>query len=517
MSYNQGIKTINATTTGVADGQCSLSRHKSSPHIETVSHGKLQFLAVPLLILNDVAAFYFSILIAYAIRALLLPVIIKTFPQIFLLMVFNTLWWVPALACIFFIFEKSYTKRLPFWQEAGHIVKTTTLVFLVAICIVFLAKLGDTTSRTLVLVAWTISLFVVPTFRYLGKLLLVKLHIWEKPVIIVGAGETGKLILKAIQCQPTIGYKPVGFLDDDKVKQLHPPELPSGQKVPVLGNFDEAETVMEHTGVYDVIVAAPGLQGKNLVQLVNRLQRKANNLLVVPDLFGMAMEGVDVQYLFDERTLVLGIKNNLNDKLNVTIKRVFDLLTGMLIFIGLLPFMVLIAILIKLESNGPVIFAHRRVGKDGIEFNCLKFRTMVSNAQQVLEELLDNDPESREEWNRDFKLKNDPRVTRIGKLLRKTSLDELPQIINVLMGQMSLVGPRPIVKDEIIKYGSRINYYYQVPPGITGLWQVSGRSDIDYKTRVQIDTWYVRNWSLWLDITLLIRTINVVLARKGAY
>lgn len=501
-----------------ADGTCPAAGYDFLLHMTVARNAKLRLLAVPLLIFNDILAFYLSILIAYSVRLLLLPAVVKVFPELpSLTFIFRSIWWVPFLGCLFFIFEKTYTKRLPYWQEAGQIVKTATLVFLLTMCIVFLAKQGDSTSRTTVMLSWVVSIFIVPTFRYLGKLLLAKLHIWEKPVLIVGAGETGRLILNALDNEPTLGYKPVGFLDDDKIKHLHPPRLASGQEVPVLGNLGDAEIIMERSGVRDVIVAVPGMPSKKLVQLVNRLQRKARNLMVVPDLFGMAMEGVGVQYLFNERTLLLDIKNNLNDKFNIFIKKVFDLSAGLVIFTCLLPFMILIAALIKIESKGPVIFTHRRLGKGGVEFNCLKFRTMVSNAQQVLGELLESNQDAYEEWNRDFKLKDDPRVTRIGGFLRKTSLDELPQIINVLKGEMSLVGPRPIVRDEIIKYGTSIDNYYQVLPGITGLWQVNGRNDVDYKTRVQIDTWYIRNWSLWLDITLLIRTISVVIARKGAY
>lgn len=518
MSYDQRLKTVENPTPRAVDGTCSIGGYDFYLNMLVARNGKLRLLAVPLLIFNDILAFYLSILIAYAIRLLLLPSVTKVFPELpSLIVIFYSIWWVPFLGCLFFIFEKSYTKRLPYWQEAGQIVKTTTLVFLLTMCVVFLAKLGDSTSRTIVLLSWVFSIFTVPTFRYFGKLLLAKMHIWEKPVLIVGAGETGKLILNALNSEPTLGYKPVGFLDDDRIKQLHPPKLASGHEVPVLGNLDDAEIVMERSGIRDVIVAVPGMPSKKLVQLVNRLQSKARNLMVVPDLFGMAMEGVGVQYLFNERTLLLDIKNNLNDKLNIIIKKAFDLFAGLVILICLLPFMILIAALIKIESKGPVIFTHRRLGKDGVEFNCLKFRTMVSNAQQVLGELLENDQDAYEEWNRDYKLKNDPRVTRIGGFLRKTSLDELPQIINVLKGEMSLVGPRPIVREEIIKYGSNIDNYYQVPPGITGLWQVNGRNDVDYKTRVQIDTWYIRNWSLWLDVTLLIRTVSVVFARKGAY
>ncbi|MEM3434110.1 MAG: sugar transferase, partial [Candidatus Methanomethyliaceae archaeon] len=170
-----------------------------------------------------------------------------------------------------------------------------------------------------------------------------------------------------------------------------------------------------------------------------------------------------------------------------------------------------------LDSPGPVLFRHRRLGLGGREFWCYKFRTMHVNAEEVLQKLLASDPALRAEWERDFKLRNDPRVTRVGRLLRRTSLDELPQIFNVLKGEMSLVGPRPIVEKEVPRFGLFASDYFSVRPGVTGLWQVSGRNDTGYEHRVRLESWYVRNWSLWLDLTVLIRTIGVVLARRGAY
>lgn len=177
----------------------------------------------------------------------------------------------------------------------------------------------------------------------------------------------------------------------------------------------------------------------------------------------------------------------------------------------------IIAILIYLDSPGPIVFGHKRVGQDGKSFSCYKFRSMVPNAQEALEQYLKDNPAAREEWERDFKLKDDPRVTKIGKFLRKTSLDELPQLWNVLVGDMSLVGPRPIVRDEIVKYGDYINDFYLVPPGITGVWQVSGRSDTTYEERVLMDSWYVHNWSVWIDIVYLLKTVLAVAKSKGAY
>ena len=181
------------------------------------------------------------------------------------------------------------------------------------------------------------------------------------------------------------------------------------------------------------------------------------------------------------------------------------------------PLLLGIALWIKRDSPGPVIFKHKRVGKDGKTFNCYKFRTMCVDAEERLTELLRTNPAARAEWEKDFKLKDDPRITKSGKFLRETSLDELPQIFNVLKGEMSLVGPRPIIQAEIPRYGKYIEDFYMVRPGITGMWQTSGRSDVSYDERVQMDTWYVRNWNVWFDVVLLWRTFKVVINKKGAY
>ncbi|MES3826395.1 sugar transferase, partial [Escherichia coli] len=169
------------------------------------------------------------------------------------------------------------------------------------------------------------------------------------------------------------------------------------------------------------------------------------------------------------------------------------------------------------KDGGPAIYGHERVGKNGKPFKCLKFRSMVVNSKEVLENLLATDDSARHEWEMTFKLKNHPRITKIGQLLRRTSLDELPQLFNVLKGEMSLVGPRPIITAELERYNDEVAYYLLSKPGMTGLWQVSGRSDVDYDTRVYLDAWYVKNWSMWNDIAILFKTTTVVLKRDGAY
>jgi exopolysaccharide production protein ExoY len=197
-------------------------------------------------------------------------------------------------------------------------------------------------------------------------------------------------------------------------------------------------------------------------------------------------------------------------------KRVFDFVVTALLTIAISPILLLIALLAKLDG-GPVIFGHRRIGANGETFVCWKFRTMVPNADEVLARVLATDPEARAEWERDFKLKNDPRITRIGRILRVTSFDELPQLFNVLKGEMSLVGPRPIVAKEIARYGSAFHDYVSCRPGITGIWQVSGRNDIDYGARVRLDQEYARNWSLRRDSYILLQTAVVVIQGRGAY
>ncbi len=198
------------------------------------------------------------------------------------------------------------------------------------------------------------------------------------------------------------------------------------------------------------------------------------------------------------------------------VKRVFDICLVLLLLPLVLLVMGGIALLIKLDSRGPIFFHHIRIGKNGKAFKCYKFRTMIKNAEAVLNDVLQN-PQARKEWEKDFKLKDDPRITRIGKILRKSSLDELPQFFNVLRGNMSFVGPRPIVEKEIPLYGGKFNFYKTVTPGITGLWQISGRSDTTYNTRIRLDQQYVESMNLLLDIQTLLKTIPAVVLKRGAY
>lgn len=199
------------------------------------------------------------------------------------------------------------------------------------------------------------------------------------------------------------------------------------------------------------------------------------------------------------------------------IKRILDIVVAALLLVPAIPFGLIIALAIALETRGPVFFVHRRIGKGNRHFRLWKFRSMVVNADAVLDHYLGQHPELLSEWEATHKLKEDPRVTRVGRWLRRSSLDELPQLVNVLRGEMSMVGPRPIVEEEVAKYGEAFALYSQVKPGLTGLWQVSGRTDTSYRRRIDLDLKYIRNWTLWLDLKVLWRTVRVVIFGHGAY
>lgn len=208
-----------------------------------------------------------------------------------------------------------------------------------------------------------------------------------------------------------------------------------------------------------------------------------------------------------------------SEKLNQSdrLKRAIDLVISLPVFMFLLPFFGLVALAIKLDDGGPILFRHKRRGRNGEMFGCLKFRSMKPNAESLLPEILAKDPVAAAEWKEDQKLRNDPRVTRLGKILRKSSLDELPQLWNIVMGEMSIVGPRPIVDAEVEKYGDRIRYYDSVRPGVLGLWQVNGRNDTSYEQRVELDMEYAMTRSSLSDVAIMVKAVPAVLLSRGAY
>jgi Undecaprenyl-phosphate galactose phosphotransferase WbaP len=354
------------------------------------------------------------------------------------------------------------------------------------------------------------TLILLPMGRGLTKRLLSRLGLWGRQVIVLGAGTIGERVVKTLVQTPLQGLQPIAAFDDDWRKHQG---VVAG--VPVLGNLAEAETVAKEMGINHAIVAIPSLPPEQLAEFVSRQSRHFGVMQFVPDLVSLPSEVVYTSNLTG--MLALEVHNQLAIPVNRIVKRTLDIIAVTLGGILISPILLLIGIAVYLDSPGPIFFGHKRIGRDGKFFKAWKFRTMISNAQEKLEQYLKENPELETEWRETQKLQNDPRVTRIGKFLRKYSLDELPQLWNVFIGEMSLVGPRPIVEAEAEKYGKGFELYKLVRPGITGYWQTSGRSDTDYDERVALDSFYVRNWSVWLDIIILVKTPAVVLGGEGAY
>jgi undecaprenyl-phosphate galactose phosphotransferase len=419
--------------------------------------------------------------------------------------------WLPLVFMLFLFFEGLYGKRMLVYQMTERIFLSCLGGTVFSVLLMFIAQVSGQVSRLFVLLFAALAFAILSIVRIFICKVFKKVRAFQIPVLIVGAGKTADFVVRQIRRDAGMRYRILGFLEDRK------PFKDYGPNMPILGGFDDLEKAAKETGVDTILIAAPGLPQDKLSDLIYRAQSLVKHVAVVPNLVAVPMSNVSVESFFDAKIMVLHIKNNLDNPWNRLLKRLFDI--GATIVGGILisPLLLAIAIWVYHDSPGPVIFKHRRVGKDGREFNCYKFRSMCVNSKEVLDHLLATDPKAKAEWDKEFKLKDDPRITKSGAFLRKTSLDELPQLWNVLKGEMSLVGPRPIVQAEVERYDKFIKEYYSVLPGITGMWQTSGRSDIDYPERVQMDSWYVHNWSVWLDMVLLWRTVAVVLSHKGAY
>ena len=328
---------------------------------------------------------------------------------------------------------------------------------------------------------------------------------WGHPVVLFGCGDSALSMLRKLKSQPHLGLRPVAVVSDQSLDV----EI---EGTPIFR--------LEHlswiaSGVTHAILAAPELSRSEFTEVVARGCDAFPHFIIIPDTDSMSKLGSYAQDL--SGTLGIRLGNNLLKRGPQVVKRIMDLGCSLALALFLLPLMTLISLLVSVDSGFPVFYSQKRLGRGGRTFRIWKFRTMVKNSAKVLDHYLANNPEAKKEWSTAQKLRKDPRITALGKVLRKASLDELPQLWNVLKGEMSLVGPRPIVNSEVDKYKEHYAVYIKTTPGITGLWQVSGRNQTTYEERVALDTFYVRNWSVWMDIYLLVKTVGVVLTAHGAY
>ncbi len=410
-------------------------------------------------------------------------------------------WWLGA-----------WTARLlPGWglgavEELRRTMMLLGMAFVGTAVALFLSKQAEANSRFTLTLAYVLSIPLVPYGRTLVKKLLVKTGGWGLPAAIYGGGAAGRRVIEALHEETGLGYHPFAVFDDEAERWGG---FVAG--VPVLGGVHRCT----HQAPI-AILALPDIDRARLPALLDGPLSHYKQIVIIPDLFEIPSLWVRSRDIAG--VLGLEITSNLLDPLARLLKRTMDLLLVLLTLPLWLPLCLLVALAVRLEDGGPSLYFQERVGKGGAPFRTIKFRTMVPEAERVLQEKLDDDPVLRAEWEAGCKLREDPRITRVGAWLRRTSLDELPQLFNVLRGDMSLVGPRPLPAYHQQHLSARTRHLRtRLRPGLTGLWQISGRSDLGTDGMERWDPYYVRNWSVWLDLVILFRTVRAVLRRSGAY
>jgi undecaprenyl-phosphate galactose phosphotransferase len=357
--------------------------------------------------------------------------------------------------------------------------------------------------------------------RWLVKTALSRSNLLDQPYIIVGSGLEVQETIAALESEPLVGFKALAVILPFANDQQPPAErVYTSSKNPRISTYyltHELEIFLCNLESIKVVFVL----GDKDIEQAQRLRKKMalvrDNIYLVPAISGLPLYGMETYNFFSHEVLLLRANNNLKRKGPRVVKRLFDISASAIILSLIFPLFIYVAYRIRRESHGSAFFTQQRVGYNGEHFEIYKFRSMVLNADQVLQAWQTKEPAL---WNayvqNNFKLANDPRITPIGRWIRRASIDELPQLINVLKGQMSLVGPRPLLARELEAYGESIDIYGNVRPGITGLWQISGRSNTTFEKRIAMDRWYIRNWSLWHDIVILFRTVTVVLKNDGA-
>jgi Undecaprenyl-phosphate galactose phosphotransferase WbaP len=389
----------------------------------------------------------------------------------------------------------------------------STLGVLFLCGMLFMDQTGLLFSRFILFFFWITLLIVVPLFRFCLQRFCGRFSWWGYQILIFGKSSfTGKLAGQ-LRREPWHGYKAAAVFNLDSASAQNPAATPlSNDKNQAAWQVSACRQKFTPAAA---IIIQENLTPDERQFLIKLVKFNLLRIIILPEAHSSITLSAS-QVMFCSQSAI-SMRQKLLSPYRLYVKRYIDLLVIAAAAPPTLLFFLLIGLAIILDSRGGVLYSHKRIGQGGREIKIWKFRTMCKNADQLLNDYLEKNPEFKDEWHKDQKLKHDPRITRVGRILRKTSLDELPQLINVLKGEMSLVGPRPIVEKEIQKYGEAFETYIRVKPGITGLWQVSGRNDVSYATRIQMDELYVANWSVWLDIYLLIRTVPEVVKGSGAY
>ena len=407
-----------------------------------------------------------------------------------------------------------FSSVYPYRRGRSVVEETYTIATAVTVGVVVLITVGLffsplLYSRLIFLYFAFLATLLLGMSRFAIQLLrghLRRYDVGVERVILIGAGDVGRMVMRTVAARPDYGYQLIGFMDDNPAKS----DSDIGP-FKALGPVDNLADVLDHLHIDSVIICLPWQSHRMIQRLLRTCDLRNVRAQVVPDLFQLTMNQV---YVHDLNGIPLISTRGISIQgWNLFIKRALDLVIGIGGALLSLPLTLLIALAIKLDSAGPVLYSQTRIGKNGAPFRCYKFRSMVKDAERMRPEL----HEDNEATGPLFKVRNDPRRTRVGRWLRRYSLDELPQVINVIRGEMSLVGPRPNLPEEVEQYEEWHKKRLTVSPGITGLWQVSGRSDLTFDEMVLLDLYYVENWNFSLDVGILLRSMPAVLRGRGAY
>ncbi len=477
------------------------------------------WMVVSLYVLTDALLVNLAFLLAYWVRyELALGGTINESSQVAVSVYFPLMVATSVAVLLAFTWKGLY--RLPrgsSWLDAMSVIVSGSLTAIAVVIILALAFVqANLYSRLIYLYTWLAIILLFGIAR--GLVMLLRRYLWQRgvdvlQVLVVGAGQAGQRIMKDVVERPEHGYKLVGYVEDnpDEKSWTIPIERRHAADITYLGNLDAIARAVDSNNVEEVIIALPAEQHSKIVEVIEHCRRSGVAFKLVPDLFEMSFNQVQINGI--NGVPLVGVKGVSLRGGNLLLKRGLDIAFTLLVLIPGVPLMLLTALAVKLTSPGPVILGQERVGKDGQVFKFYKFRSMYRDAEQRRAALLAlSDREGIA-----FKMKNDPRTTPVGRITRKLSLDELPQLFNILKGDMSWVGPRPAIVPEVEKYDDWARQRLNITPGLTGLWQVSGRSDLSFEEMVKLDLYYAENWSLGLDLKILLRTIPAVISGRGAY
>jgi undecaprenyl-phosphate galactose phosphotransferase len=438
--------------------------------------GISNILYIIILLSSDLLFLLLSLKIAFYIRVNYLMDILPTLSSSV-----EKYYWIVFLTSLIFFFEKIYFTRYDFWSDTKKVLKSLFISFAVLIIIITLTKMVHEYSRAFICIFYLITIFLIPTSKRFIKRLLFKFNFFRINVKVVGNSYLVEKMENELKENWYFGF-----------------------------NVSKRNFQM-------VILISKNIDTKQFKKLVRNYSKRTRNIYIVPYMYHLDFTHADIVDYFNIRLSTIHLENRLLNYKNILIKTIFEKILVLCILpFGLILHLFMI-VLIKSDSQGKVFFKQKRLGLSGETFSCYKYRTMYENGDEILKEYLKKNPDEVEYYDIYHKYKKDPRITKIGRFLRATSLDEFPQFFNVLRGDMNLIGPRPYMikeKEKIGKYNQDI--ILEVKPGITGLWQVSGRSNLTFEERIELDKWYIYNWSLWMDFVIFMKTIHVVFSKIGA-